>query len=197
MVHEKSIKNEVPIVLDIANKGKKKVFEDNTKKHQVRDNGKPSPICSDRALVIGEFSTSIVGQVVEFKHVGVVENLCKGNLLDSDIGFDAGFRNPNDPIPLNSSLEKIKEPIIFSPIPIESYNNNAKPGRPKRDLQPTLALCSPYHKKEIDTTERVSRLAERVAASVFLAIRNPRKKSMNLPMVCWYKIRDGVSHIGL
>ncbi|CAI9281777.1 unnamed protein product [Lactuca saligna] len=46
--------------------------------------GKPSPVCSDHALVIGESSTSIIG-----------------------------FTNPNDPIRLNSSAEKHKEPIIF------------------------------------------------------------------------------------
>ncbi|CAI9286339.1 unnamed protein product [Lactuca saligna] len=87
--------------------------------------GKPSLICSDHALFIGESSTSIVGEVVGFKH---------------------------------------------------SYNINTKPGKPKRDLQPTLALCSPYLKKEGDTTKHVSRLEERVAGSLFLAMRNPREK---------------------
>ncbi|CAH1421753.1 unnamed protein product [Lactuca virosa] len=109
--------------------------------------GKPSPVSSDHALVIGESSTSIVG-----------------------------FRNPNDPIPLNSSVEKIKQPLIFSAIPIQSYNINAKPGRPKRDQQSALALCSPYHKKEVNTTECVSRLEERVAGSLFLVMCNPKEK---------------------
>ncbi|CAI9276456.1 unnamed protein product [Lactuca saligna] len=57
-----------------------------------------------------------------------------------------------------------------------SYSINTKPSRPKRDLQPGLALCSPYHKKEVDTTERVSRLEERVTGSLFVAMCNPREK---------------------
>ncbi|CAI9303384.1 unnamed protein product [Lactuca saligna] len=73
-------------------------------------------------------------------------------------------------------MEKIKESLILSPIRIQFYNINAKPGRPKRDLQPALPLCSPYHKKEVDTTERISRLEQRVAGSPFLAMYNPREK---------------------
>ncbi|CAH1440776.1 unnamed protein product [Lactuca virosa] len=74
---------------------------------------KPSPNFSDHAWVIGKSSTSNVGQVFGLKNVRVVENMTKGNFLDSIIGLDTGFRTPNDPVPLNSYTGKIKESIIF------------------------------------------------------------------------------------
>lgn len=80
--------------------------------------GKPSHVFLDHILVIGESSTSNVGQVVGFKNIGVIEKLTKGNFLDSNIGLDKSFRTPNDLNPLNSSKDKIRKLIIFSQIPI-------------------------------------------------------------------------------
>lgn len=100
-------------------------------------------------MVIVRASISNVVQVVGLKNVDVVENLIKGNLLDPNIGLDTGFINPHELIPLDSFAEKIKESIIFSSIPIQSYNIIHEPTRPIRDIKPAPTLCSHYHRKKL------------------------------------------------
>lgn len=60
-------------------------------------------------MVVGEVSKS---------NAEVVDELIKSNLLNRDSGLDGDFRTPKDVVPLDCSAEKMKEPMIFSPIQI-------------------------------------------------------------------------------
>ena len=113
--------------------------------------------------VVGEKEAELVDD-----DVGVCEAICSLSVLNQE----DEFTTPNVLIAKENTGLKVSEPGTISAIPIQSVN--PEPIRAKRIVKPSAVFCSPYNKKVVDAFARLNRQEERVAGSLFMAIRHPR-----------------------
>lgn len=93
-------------------------------------------------------------------------------MLDPNVAYDDDFTTPIPAVPVSVSSGKVGETIVFSPVPIQSFDSG--PSRPKRIVKPAAPLRSPYDKIPVDASQMIKRNDERVAGCIFLGVRDPR-----------------------